>query len=165
MRLVAMMLAAALASAAEAADDSALRACRAEPDDARRLACYDREIDRATPGPAPARAEPPAAPPPAAASAEDQFGREAELVREEKERVRAAAREIGEITALVTEIQRRSDGLMLITLDNGQVWKQVGLDSLFRLKVGDPVRIESASLGSYMMWGTSKRPTRVSRVN
>lgn len=52
---------------------------------------------------------------------------------------------------------------MLITLDNGQVWKQVDSSSL-RLRVGDAVEIERASLGSFMLKKQgSKRSMRVSR--
>ena len=52
---------------------------------------------------------------------------------------------------------------MLVTLDNGQVWKQVDASNL-RLRVGDTVDIERASLGSFMLRKKgSKRSMRVSR--
>lgn len=164
-----------VAAGAGAADDSALQVCRAEPDDARRLACYDRVLDRAdraagrarsaTAGQSSAPTPPPVKPsPPPPLTAEERFGREAALAREEVERMERESRELGELKALVAEIQTRSDGLMVVTLDNGQVWKQARPDSFFRLKAGDSVRIEPAALNSFLMWGTSKRPTRVSRI-
>jgi hypothetical protein len=52
---------------------------------------------------------------------------------------------------------------VLITLDNGQVWRQVDSSSL-RLRVGDAIEIERASFGSFMLQKTgSKRSMRVSR--
>ena len=169
-----------------AADTSseALRACRDEPDDARRLACYDRVAghERApapaaavaqTPNPAPAAPKPaPTSPAPAAATGAaasaalpaDTFGRERAIAVEEQKRKVEESRAVGEITALVTNIETRMDGLMTITLDNGQVWRQNAPDSKFRLQVEDKVRIQSGSLNSYIMSGPSKRSTRVTRV-
>jgi hypothetical protein len=150
---------AAMPSAALADDvPAAIAACRAETDDAKRLACYDREADRIAAGPAPAAAAAPAATP------EERFGRRGKLAREEKDRKKAEARELGELVATVTEIWTRSDGLMKVTLDNGQVWSQNAPDPFFRLKTGDKVKIQPAVLGSFLMSGPSKRSTRVTRI-
>jgi hypothetical protein len=130
----------------------ALKACRAESDDSRRLACYDREIDRAQAAPL------------AELTAEEKFGRKGAMAREESDRKEQESRELGELQAKVTEIWTRSDGLMVVTLDNGQEWKQNRPDSFFRLKTGDIVKIQPASLGSFLMSGPSKRSTRVTRV-
>lgn len=170
--LLALALCAATAAAAE---DAPAESCRTVADDARRLACYDRAYPPQTTqaaGAAPAAAASPAAAAPTRSpdaspdpplTPEERFGREAAIERQEREREKQAERELGELRALVRDISRRSDGLMTITLDNGQVWQQVRPDG-FRLKAGDAIRIEPASLGSYMMWGDSRRPTRVSRV-
>lgn len=139
--------------------DAALKACRAETDDTRRLACYDREMDRLSDRPA-AAASAASAPAP---SAEEQFGRRGTIAREELERERDKSRQ-GELTATVTEIWTRSDGLMVMTLDNGQVWSQNRPDPFFRLKNGDKIKIQPASLGSYLLSGPSKRSTRVTRT-
>jgi hypothetical protein len=133
--------------------DSALKACAADADDSRRLACYDREMDRAQ-----------AALPPTVPTAEEKFGREGAMTREEADQKEQESRALGELQARVTEIWTRSDGLMVITLDNGQEWKQNRPDSLFRLKSGDPVKIQPAAMNSFLMSGPSKRSTRVSRV-
>jgi len=154
-RLLALLAALPLAAIAKEAE-SPLKACRAETDDARRLACYDREVDRLGGAPA-ATAEAPVLRP------EEQFGRRGTMAREEKDRERDEARQ-GELTAKVTEIWTRSDGLMVMTLDNGQIWSQNRPDSLFRLKTGDQVKIQPASLGSYLLSGPSKRSTRVTRT-
>lgn len=157
------------AATAAAADEAPAESCRTVADDAQRLACYDRayppqakQSGGAAPAAVPPAPSPDAAPDPPL-TAEDRFGREAAIEHEEREREKRAERELGELRAHVKDINRRSDGLMTITLDNDQVWQQVRPDG-FRLKPGDSIRIEPASLGSYMMWGDSKRPTRVSRV-
>ena len=175
---LAFLLAIGAANASEG-PDAALRACRAEADDARRLACYDREIDRsqaaaaqrepataavAAPVAAAAPTPAPVAAPAAAPTAEEMFGREGTMAQEESERKENETRALGELQAKVTEIWTRSDGLMVVTLDNGQVWKQNRPDSFFRLKSGDTVKIQPAALGSYLMSGPSKRSTRVTRV-
>lgn len=138
--------------AAMAAEDpgAALRICRSEANDAKRLACYDREVDRLGPQAAP--------------TPEERFGRTGAMSREESDRREQESRDLSELHATVTEIWTRADGLMVLTLDNGQIWKQVRPDSLFRLKAGEKVKIQPAALGSFLLSGSSKRSTRVSRV-
>ena len=190
--LLAALLFAVAAVPSFASEDfgESLRACRSQADDARRLACYDRVAGRAesaaaaqaaapgasqpaaAPKPAPVAAAPSAAAPaaaataaaPAASTAEDKFGRERAMAAEEERRKTEESRELGELSALVTEIDVRMDGLMTITLDNGQVWRQNTPDSKFRLKTGDRVRIQPGSLKSFILSGPSNRSTRVSRV-
>ena len=149
-----------VAAAGEA--QSPLRACRAETDDARRLACYDREIDRTGDTPAPAAAVPPATAP--VLSPEERFGRRGSMTREEADRKEQESRDLGELTATVVEIWTRSDGLMVMTLDNGQVWAQSRPDPFFRIKNGEKVKIQPAALGSFLLSGPSKRSTRVTRT-
>lgn len=145
--------------AARASEDSdaTLRACRAEADDALRLACYDREIDRAQAAAAPATA-------PAVLTPEEKFGRKGTMTRDDADRKAQESRALGELQAKVTEIWTRSDGLMVVTLDNGQEWKQNRPDGFFRLKTGDTVKIQPAAMSSFLMSGPSKRSTRVTRV-
>lgn len=150
--LLALLLASGMALASQESD-AALKACRAEADDSRRLACYDREMDRAQ-----------AVIPPVELTAEESFGREGAMTREEADRKEQESRALGELQAKVTEIWTRSDGLMVVTLDNGQVWKQNRPDSFFRLKAGDTVTIQPAAMNSFLMSGPSKRSTRVSRL-
>lgn len=165
-RLVLLCVAALLAvPAAMAAEEpgASLRACRSEVDDAKRLACYDREVDRlgtqaASPGLAPA------APAASALTPEERFGRTGAMTREEVDRKDQESRDLSELHATVTEIWTRADGLMVLTLDNGQIWKQVRPDSLFRIKAGEQVKIQPAALGSFLLSGPTKRSTRVSRV-
>lgn len=153
--LLALVAAVPLAAAAGEAE-SPLKACRAEADDARRLACYDREVDRMGDAPSPAAAAP-------EMTAEERFGRSGRMDREAFDRERDQARQ-GELIATVTEIWTRSDGLMVMTLDNGQVWSQNAPDPFFRLKTGDKIKVQAAAMGSYLLSGPSKRSTRVTRT-
>jgi len=158
------VIAAALSLPLQAAADdaqTALRTCRAEPDDARRLACYDREMDRAGNAPMPVAAASAEAP---ELSPEQRFGRRGSMTREEADRKEQESRELGELTATVVEIWTRSDGLTVMTLDNGQVWAQSRPDPFFRIKNGDRVKIQPAALGSFLLSGPSKRSTRVTRT-
>lgn len=176
-RLIPLLALALAAGPSGAADDvtAAVRACRTESDAATRLACYDRAVDRAQPD---AKAPPPSKPaataaPTAAAAApaaavaatpEDNFGRQHRAQAEERKRQQQEARDLGELEATVTKIERRMDGLMTMTLDNGQVWRQNSPDSMFSLKEGDPVKIKPGSMKSFIMSGPTKKSTRVSRV-
>lgn len=167
--VLALGLAAGLATAAE--DFGArVRNCRAEADPAARLACYDQVVDRAAGAPAP-RAAPqtpaaaPAAAPAPAPTKEESFGLERKAKAEEQEKREQEARALGELEATVTTIGRRADGLMTITLDNGQVWRQNRPDSRFSLKAGDRVKIQPGSLNSYILSGPTNKSTRVTRVD
>jgi hypothetical protein len=182
---VSLAIAAALGmgSAAGAEDiGAAVRACRAEADDARRLACYDLAAGRAkafepTAAPpaasqpaasAPAAAAPaaaaPVAAPAAAASSEDNFGRERQLTYEEDQKRAEATHAVGELQSSIAGIEKRMDGLLTFTLDNGQVWRQVRPDSKFSINDGDAIRIQPGSLGSFILSGPTKKSTRVTRV-
>ena len=163
---------------------AAVKACRSDSDDARRLACYDRAAGRGSVAtPAPAAAAPtaaaaaaaptvaPAAPTPAGpaqpaptATSEDNFGRERQLAHEEDKKREEATRAVGELRASIISIETRMDGLMTFTLDNGQVWRQNRPDSRFSIKQGDAVLIQPGSLNSFILSGPNKKSTRVTRV-
>jgi hypothetical protein len=133
--------------------EEAVRACAAETDVLRRLACYDRAAAQLVGAQAPAAG-------PRAVSPEAEFGlRNGPL----DQRKYAAAPK--EVTATVTLVEmRRSNGALVVSLDNDQVWMQNQPTEYFPLKVGDTVRIRSAALGSFMMFAPSKRATRVTRI-
>jgi len=172
---VSLAIAAALGmGTAAGAEDigAAVRACQAEVDDARRLACYDRAAGRAKAADAtasPQVAAAPAASAPVAATAapaasEDSFGRERQLAYEEDQKRAEATRAVGELQTSIAGIEKRMDGLLTFTLDNGQVWRQVRPDSRFSINAGDPIRIQPGALGSFILSGPTKKSTRVTRV-
>lgn len=165
------------ANAAESPLPRSLLDCARETDSLRRLVCYDREVARSAGPPAVAEsvaspvaapAVPPVAPPaPAVAQAPvasaTTFGDE-QVAALRKEREEATEQSI---TAGIVSLKPWRAGANLITLDNGQVWRQEESESYFPMKDGDTVRIERGMLGSYHLtlvqegW---KRRTRVSRV-
>jgi hypothetical protein len=122
--------------------EEGLRACAAESDGQRRLACYDRLAVRGKPPPA-----------------VSDFG-----VRNGPLEARRDAAEPSEISAAVIRIDQRASGVLVFALDNGQTWMQAEAGGYFPLKVGDTVRIRSAALGSYMLLAPSHRFTRVTRI-
>lgn len=107
--------------------------CRKEADDARRLACFDREIARAAP------------------SAEQRFGYRGEVARESLDREKAAAPALERLQAKVQSISTTASGDWVATLDNGQVWIQVPTGTRFSLRVGDEVTITPGALGSFLL--------------
>ncbi len=147
-----------VASAHDSAES--LRACKAESDDARRLACYDREMAEV---PTPTSVEQPAAAVPATTSplsAEERFGLSEQQARK-KEDVEEPPK-LERLTATVAELARRPQGKFVMRLDNGQVWVQKQAEP-FTVKPGDTVTIKPGALGSFFMSTASGEFTRVAR--
>lgn len=73
----------------------------------------------------------------------------------------------GDLQSLQSTVKgfgRADDGSLVISLENGQRWKQIsGTDPL--LKKGDAVTIHRAALGSFQMVMPSGRSAKVRRVN
>jgi hypothetical protein len=152
-----------------------LRACTAQSDPGRRLACYDREMGRslATPtrgaqpttGPAPSPAPAPAASAPStpsaapplhtevAPSAAPQVAGNEAAAPPHASRWKILSTVAGgdwHMTAQVARLERSPDS-MVLHLDNGQVWRQIGRASGdLSLHEGDSVTIEK-HLGSYWL--------------
>lgn len=175
------MIAAALAvllsgtgvSPAKAAQPTteALLACADEPDDPRRLRCFDavvaglRTAPTAPPAPAASAAAAPSVPAPVAApetsapaaSAEDRFGARGDLKREKHA-------DLSEISATVTAVSTKPYGGLVVTLDNEQVWAEITSGSKLKLKPGDAVKIERGALGSYVLITSNGRSSKVARA-
>jgi hypothetical protein len=167
--------------AAAANTDERVRACATEPDDARRLACYDDAVgvDRETGGSravnapnvsaqnAPTSNVPTPQPSPASTdqrTATERFGYQGEVAREQIDRQAAATPKLKMLQARVTDIETLPLGEFVLTLDNGQVWKQKAKESIGPLRVGDQVTIRAGALGSYRLSASSNRSTLVQRV-
>lgn len=143
-----------------------LRACAAESDAGRRLACYDRQMARQSPPPVRRPAEPaPVASVRASSPAPAQQPHAVnppsppqETARNETraphrmsswKKIFAGGADL-HLTAHVASLDRSPDTLVL-HLDNGQVWRQVGRASGdLSLHTGDSVTIEK-HLGSYWL--------------
>jgi len=169
--------------AAEVLRDDVL-VCRGMPDDGARLACYDAAVDRSRQRSADGRDSAAAASPaPVAAAAAQQvpestaaaaagaaapisqealFGKNTDAVQRSIEEATGNP-VLDSLSGEIAGLQQVGYDKVLITLDNGQIWRQVDASQL-RLRTGDSVVIERAALGSFMLKKQgSKRTMRVSR--
>jgi hypothetical protein len=137
-----------------------LRACMTEADSLRRLVCYDKEMARLTSRPAATAATPPPpssaptpAPPPPPAAAVPAPAAAASPPPATPHRSSwkiFAGGSDSRVTAHVASLDR-SPNSMLLHLDNGQVWQQIGRAAGdLTLREGDSVTIEK-HLGSYWL--------------
>lgn len=77
----------------------------------------------------------------------------------------AAPAAIDSVLVKVASAVKRADGKYRFTLDDGQVWEQVGSDSVGSLrKLPLPAEIKAASLGSFLMKIEGNSAVRVRRV-
>jgi hypothetical protein len=122
-----------------------------------RLACYDRAV---------AYLSQPNERQTAAPSAETSFGLQASVPQPPAAATKDGANEdeISSIQARVTELSTDREGKKVVTLDNGQVWRELSKSSFVSLKVGDEVTITRAALGSFRMAVPNGQPLRVRRV-
>jgi lipoprotein-anchoring transpeptidase ErfK/SrfK len=145
-----LLIASTLSGAAFAADDAAMLACRALPDTAKRLACYDAiPVGAAAPmaarPSAPAAAPVPAAAASPAASPEQNFGLRP-VVRKQKDVEPAAIH-----SSVVGRFDGWSPGTVL-TLANGQVWKVTDdADAVLPIMQNPKVEITRGLLGAYFL--------------
>ncbi len=145
----------------------ALRHCTTIASEPDRLACFDAlardtlntgtAIDAvvpATPPPIATQTTAPAAPAPVVAPPND-FGLEH----------RATTHPSGEeLSATLAAVQRGGYGELRVTLDNGQVWEQVGTDR-YQLEVGEQIRIERGRFHSFFLRKrSSDRKVRFTRL-
>ena len=167
--LAAPAVLAALAAAASLAGPQAigqglppsLRACMAERDDARRLACFDREAAQLGPQSA---ATATAAATPEPLTAEQRFGFRGEVAREAIAEKKAAVPQLERLESTVTAVARRGSIDWIVTLENGQQWAQISTGTPYTIRVGDAVTINPGALGSFLLTGPSGRATRVRRA-
>ena len=125
---------------------AAVQACRTESDEAERLKCYDREVDRlqAALRPAPSSTQSNASPP--------------------QRRPRTARGPPSGFSAKITALSFREGGAFVAALDNGQVWTQFVGEGKARIRVGDTVRIRPLLFGSFLLVGPSDWSTKVHQV-
>lgn len=189
MRNAGLWLAAAglLASGAGYTADAQVEAgrqCAQVRDSLQRLVCYDRifqagdsaaptAVPRAAtpvpapaPVPVPAPARPPvvASAPVIAAVAPPSLGDEI-VQRKGKEKDKAA--EPASLEATITALKETRPDVVRLTLDNGQVWQQMDMSSVFQVTLGDTVRVEKGTMGGYRLARTSRGRSgwvRVTRI-
>jgi hypothetical protein len=131
--------------------------CRAITDDARRLACYDQLFSRPAQPVATSPGSPQQKPAP-----DPTFG-----LTEAQQRASAANGghpKIDEsILATVANLRNLPGGQFVVTLDNGQVWRQIDWDSWSPPQKGDRVTIRRGALGSFMLVTAKNLATHVRR--
>ena len=95
------------------------------------------------------------APAPQARDPESSFGLELEIQREAK---RKSEKEVSEITAVVGKVEESLRGKLIITLADGQVWRQTDNEDL-KIKAGQTVTISRGMLGAFYLkkQGTNSR--------
>jgi hypothetical protein len=164
---------------------ASVRACAAETDATRRLACYDREVGRFTavqPAPgstaraaaAPTAATPTGAPgaeapdvskvpSSAAPNLEDQFGVSGELERKRKEQKPTPG--LTQLNSRIAAISTRPHAGVVVRLEDGQVWEQAHEEDQAELSVGDAVTIRRGAMGSYWLDSTAGHSLRVRRTH
>ncbi len=144
---------------AVAADDSqqartaeelvhSLTACVAQDDDARRLECYDKALQR---------------PRAAHAAPEQRFGLSAAQVVQKQH----LAETPKDVTSKVVAVGREPRGTLTVTLENGQLWAQQNADGQdLSISVGDSVTVSHEAMGGYLMSSSASghRSMRVHRV-
>lgn len=139
--------------------------CAAIPADAQRLTCYDDVFGRPTTGAAVTTARinlPSAAPVPGIDPAAD-FGL-SEAAKRARDPEKAMATMPVQISGRVAEVSRRPTGELVVTLEGGQVWAQIDIETKAVLKPGDSVTIKKAALGSYLLVTPNRVATRVRRL-
>lgn len=155
-----------------AAAQDTLLGCREIEDAAERVACYDRVVDRisgrnASGSPENGAPRTPSSGTPAdggGAPQDELFGRSrVESERTLRQTFGIQAPPAG-IAVKVAALARAPDRTLVITLDNGQVWRQAELVR-FALRAGDAVEIESGALGAFYLRREGQgRTIRVKRV-
>ena len=177
---LALALLPAMGFAADPQLDAA-RQCTALTDSLQRLVCYDKALAYGSPSVAPpsaagqaqrpARAvpQPPAPAAPAAVAAAPAIVAAAPALGDDsvkRSRKDGADAAPTNLEAKVTVARETRKDTYRVSLDNGQIWQQMDMSSLFRVAVGDTVRIEKGTLGGFRMAlaGGHSGWVRVSRV-
>lgn len=173
-----------ITASAQADIHQSLLDCKQLTDNSARLSCYDRLAatfgsqaasadvavsgtavpgavasgtavpEAAVPASAPAVVATPATATPSAEVIEADFGKTQSRPSDQVEQLQAT----------VKSLSRNKMRKMLITLENGHIWRQTEDDSI-QLKAGDSVTIEKASFGSFLLSKTgTNRKVRVKRV-
>ena len=174
--LAALLAGNLLASSAQAqSPTAAIRACRGESNDAERLRCYDREVDRwPLPATAPTALAVAASPPMAAPPAPPVAPTVAAAVPATPAAAAVASAKAGSTDAkppasrfvIVASITLRKDRTFIATFDNGETWEQWPGDKVVPIVVGSRVQLVRLLLGTYQLsgprhyWTTQVRPSK-----
>ncbi len=172
---VIMTLSGAVALAQTALAETAVD-CAAIDDAEQRLACFDRIFGRdgAPAEPAPQALPPPAAAEPAEPAPQPPLAAPASPAAPDNPVAPDPAPrkgggmlgldEVVDLATTVTAVRYREQQKMVFGLANGQVWMQV-TPRYVRIREGDEVTIQNATMGGYLMKSASQVTTRVTRIH
>lgn len=76
----------------------------------------------------------------------------------------APQQKAGPVVSTVTALGKALDGRFRITLENGETWQQLELDTAVIVKVGDRVTLRPAAMGSRQLVTPNGMVTRVTRL-
>ncbi len=129
-----------------------LEPCVAMRRDSERLACYDRAVAAIAAGTAAANPSP-----------QDMFGANVDTEKspEDSDKKRD---ELRQISGAVTSTRHADDGMIVVTLDNGQVWRQQDGNVTLTIESGDTVTVVRASLGTFRITDKRGRSARFKRL-
>src|SRR5688572_23854900 len=138
---------------AKAADSlpEPIRACAAMRNATERLACYDKAVAHIESGSA-------------APSAENMFGASTALAPDREAERETKGDELRHISGTVVSVSRSESGLLTLSLDNEQVWRQTDADTTLTIETGDSVTISRASLGTFRLVDKRGRSSRFKRL-
>jgi hypothetical protein len=152
MRKILLTLLFTFTQGAFAAED-ALTSCRQIEDLEERVSCYDEFVDsRYPPGSD------------AVPDAQSLFGADDAEARRIVETT-LAIEQLDQIEAKVTDVRQSAGDKLIVSLDNGHVWRQLDNKTL-HLETGEAVVVRKARLGSFLLEKESgSRSIRVKRVD
>jgi hypothetical protein len=131
-----------------------LETCAALRRDTERLLCYDKAVAQIRSGDAAL----------AAPSAENMFGANSDIVGARDAQADVKREELRQISGTVTSLRRGDDGMIHLSLDNGQVWRQQDSDVRLMVGEGDKITIVRGSMGTFRITDKSGRFARFKRV-
>lgn len=152
------MLCSATCSAASPSNPlpEVLRTCASIKRSSERLACYDRIAEQF----ATADGTPNAT---FEASPEAMFGTTASKPQEVSPTL-PEREELSELTARIAALSRDGEGMNVLELDNGQMWRQISGSKTLLLDKGDIVTISRGALNSFRLSTPSGRIAKVKRI-
>ena len=131
-----------------------LQPCVSLQRDAERLACYDKAVANMLSGDGASKP----------VTAENMFGASTGISHSGADQSQVKREELRQISGTVTSLRRTDDGMIVLELDNGQVWRQQDAEVKLMMATGDPVTVVRASLGTFRIADRSGRFARFKRV-
>ena len=128
--------------------------CVAMRRDAERLACFDRAAAAIESG----------KPDPSATSPENMFGTNADVNHASAANSDIKRDELKQISGSVASTRHSDDGMIVLTLDNGQVWRQQDGNVTLTIEAGDTVTVVRASMGTFRITDKRGRSARFKRT-